>query len=424
FNTLGPLTFRLKTNQDARSVLVLLDSALQGDATLDDNSGTTKSWSFTNGVLAPGFHRLTWVAFTQTNFTGSSSNYIVNFTLAAPVVFDFDAGAGDWGFISVPSFFTAPLTAQGGGKIGLTSQSNSNTFGFWQGPSAVSVVADNLYELQWDVSSDVPDPSMSPQIRLRVNADNQEISEVVVASSSGDGANSPTSTPRTYRQFYLPPASSVGAPAGQDGFHPSFDLVNFDSGDVSVGTLYLEELRVVRYPLADLPPRTNVVSYEFEGDTNGWTYQTLPGFFSEPTSGTTVSALEITSTNNTDNFGYWQSPYDVQIAASQLYMARYQIHSSLSDATLVPEIRLRYATQQTQLAAFVTVDSLGAGASSPTQTPRIYDHYFLPPQNAVGTSLDRMAITFELINFGTDASTPTLTLERAQVDRLNLPSTP
>jgi hypothetical protein len=165
------------------------------------------------------------------------------------------------------------------------------------------------------------------------------------------------------------------------------------------------------------PPPTPIASYEFSTDEQGWTYHTVPGVFSEPNSAVVAGFLQIVSTDNSNNFGYWQSPDDaVPIAADHLYRARFRVLSDQTNLSLVPQIRVRTNSINLQQADYVRIDSSGGGEASPPASGATYDLYFVPPGNDTYSTL-----AFDLLNFNPlDAPQATVSLDSVVVERFPL----
>jgi hypothetical protein len=105
-----------------------------------------------------------------------------------------------------------------------------------------------LYRATFTVRSDQRDPSLVPQVRLRMSTEVGGQCVVQTITSVGDGAHSPGRSPLTYTLYY--PWQGEDGPTG---LQLAFDLVNFDPHDAATGTVYLEEVLVeqVNLPLVE-----------------------------------------------------------------------------------------------------------------------------------------------------------------------------
>jgi hypothetical protein len=164
--------------------------------------------------------------------------------LTTPTVvqdYTFDLSTDGWTTGGAPVVFTPPIFGYAAGALELRAETNTNTFGYWQSDAAdVTIQADRLYRGTFEIRTDVTERSLVPQMRLRFNIANLQASRTLGIDSSGDGANSPSTTNTTYDQLYfVPPATSVG-----EGLIASFDLLNFDPGDAANASLILDRVRV------------------------------------------------------------------------------------------------------------------------------------------------------------------------------------
>jgi hypothetical protein len=164
--------------------------------------------------------------------------------------------------------------------------------------------------------------------------------------------------------------------------------------------------------------------FDYAQDTEGWTTTTVPTVFSPPDFLIEPDFLVIVSPNNTNAFGYWQSPEGAVILdQGYLYRARFTVATDISDQSRVPQIRLRAKSSNLQEVDYLTIESAGDGGASPTPAGTDYDLYFVPPAN--DTSI---ILAFDLLNFN-PADAPdallmldTVTMERLPLDELSTPT--
>ncbi len=84
--------------------------------------------------------------------------------------------------------------------------------------------------------TDVTNPALVPEMRLRYNTGNFQASHTFGISSIGDGANSPGTTNTTYdRLYFLPPSNCVG-----EDLLISFDILSFNPADAATASLILD----------------------------------------------------------------------------------------------------------------------------------------------------------------------------------------
>jgi len=166
-------------------------------------------------------------------------------TLSTPTAlktWSFDTDAEGWQFGTAP-VFTAPASGSSGGALWLTAQNNTNTFGYWSGPSeVVQAEAGKLYRLRFTVSTDVTLQNEVPQLRLRASSEDFQSSIVKVISSVTGAEMSPTSAGRSYDLYFYPPQSLIGTES--DSILVTFDMLNFDPADASTGALLLDTVTV------------------------------------------------------------------------------------------------------------------------------------------------------------------------------------
>jgi hypothetical protein len=334
------------------------------------------------------------------------------------VVFDFTTDREDWTSTTVPGVFSEPDFVFDPDYLKIISRTNTNCFGYWKSPDgAVGVEAGYLYRARFNVSTNLTDQSLVPQIRLRANSSNLQQSDYITIESSGDGGASPTSSGTEYDLYFVPPANDTFLTL-------AFDLLNFNPLDSASAELALDSVIVNRFELSSLPTASTVQTYEFSTYAQGWTTGGSPIVFTMPTTSHTNGALQLQATNNTDTFGYWQSASaDVTVASGLLYRGTFEIRTDVTDQSLVPQMRLRFNTANLQASRTLGIESTGDGANSPGVTNTTYDNlYFLPPANSAGEGL---IVSFDMLNFDpNDAANGSIILDSATIETLSPPSSP
>jgi len=315
--------------------------------------------------------------------------------------------------------FSLPQYLREAGSLKIISQDNTNTFGFWNSPeNAIPVTKGYLYRARFIVSTDVAQPELVPQIRLRVNSRNFEQADCLTIDSNGDGGASPTPEGTTYDLYFVPPAND-------DFCMLAFDLLNFNESDAPDATVALESVLVERFGLDTLDEPTTITwTYDFETSQEFW----FPGdgtyAFTDPEFFWDEGALHLRSATNTNTFGFWHSDgIDVIIEADRLYRGTFEVRTDEPERSLVPQMRLRFNIANLQAARTLEISSIGDGANSPGTINTIYDQlYFLPPANCVGRGL---IISFDMLNFDpADAAEASLILDRAIIETLSPPASP
>ncbi len=161
-------------------------------------------------------------------------------SLPTPTVvqdYTFELSQDGWTTGGAPIAFSSPQYIYSAGALDLRAITNTNTFGFWGNhPADITIEADKLYRGTFEIRTDLTNPALVPEMRLRYNTGNLQASHTFGISSSGDGANSPGTTNTTYdRLYFLPPANCVG-----EDLLVSFDILNFNPGDAPTASLILD----------------------------------------------------------------------------------------------------------------------------------------------------------------------------------------
>lgn len=350
---------------------------------------------------------------------GDGSDYDIGadefFTYA--IICDFTASEEGWtsgsaGIFRSPEFVFTP------GSVSLVSQTNTNTFGFWNSPSdALRITKDYLYRARYIISTNITSQSEVPGIRLRVNSSSFQQSDCLTIESNGDGGASPTPAGTAYDLYFTPLSNDMHGTL-------AFDMLNFNPLDAAHAELALDSVVVERFLLDTLSSPTVVRSYDFAMTDEGWTAGGAPIVFTNPEFLYEAGALTLRSTTNQNTFGFWNSnPADITIAANLLYKGTFEVRTDVYNRSQVPQLRLRLNTANSQASRIMGIESCGNGACSPEGTNTTYDNlYFLPPANCVGEGL---IVSFDLLNFlPDDATTGSVTLDRATIETLPIPSSP
>ncbi len=348
---------------------------------------------------------------------GDGSDYDIGADEYYPT-FHFTQDREGWTSGSVPIVFSVPDFAWEPDYLKIISTTNTNCFGFWQSPQdAVAAEADYLYRVRFNVSTDITAKSVIPQIRLRANSLNLQQYDVLSIESAGDGGASPATSGTDYDLYFVPPSNETAVML-------AFDLLNFNPDDAAVAELALDSVIVTRFALDSLSTPTVVQDYTFELSQEGWTAGGAPIVFTSPEYNHSAGALELRAITNTNTFGFWGNhPADITIEADRLYRGTFEIRTDVTNQAQVPEMRLRFNTENFQASHTFGISSAGDGANSPGTTNTTYDRmHFLPPANCVGAGL---IVSFDILNFNpADAPTASLILDRAVIETLSPPGLP
>lgn len=192
----------------------------------------------------------------------------------------------------------------------------------------------------------------------------------------------------------------------------------------------------VKHPVFGFPYRytfmqninfnTHYVQDAEDIDLTEWEQGGQAGSFDPPTFGISDSSIALTSANNTNCFGFWNSPDPLApLVTENLYRARFTVHTDQEDPTMVPTFRLRISDDNDQQVDAMVVSSKRDAEFLPGTDPREYEFFFMPNQyNGVD-----LKVAFDLINLsGQDAANATiyldeLVLERRPLDRIIPPQT-
>lgn len=184
-------------------------------------------------------------------------------------------------------------------------------------------------------------------------------------------------------------------------------------------------------PATPSPTPDSRTQFNFEATTEGWTPGTSPAF-NAPNSAHLDSALTLTALNNSNTFGFWQSPRmvitndpgsvadgDVPVAwtgtGDSLFSTTFHVKSNVTPAAKVPTLRVRSFEENFERTD-VLVSSSEAGAGlSPGPSGMGLVHYFVQP---AGRPAFRLA--FDLSNFN-PADDPFAQLDLDSVDLQGIP---
>jgi hypothetical protein len=136
-----------------------------------------------------------------------------------------------------------------GGALWLIAENNTNTFGYWSGPSdEVHAEEGKLYRVRFGVSTNVVNQEEVAQLRLRVSSEDFQASTVKVISSVMGGEMSPSPAVHTYEVYFYPPQSLVGTEA--DSILAAFDMLNFDPADAPTCAFMLDGVVVESFSIS------------------------------------------------------------------------------------------------------------------------------------------------------------------------------
>lgn len=344
----------------------------------------------------------------------------------ASIAFDFLGRDTDWSLVSVPPFDSpeGSLRPANPGSLVLKSTTNSACFGYFESPvlSPYDAMLDGstkratLLRARYSIRSTVADPSRVPEFRLRSNMTDYRRGDYVDILSRSDGGGVPGPGGRQYTLYFEPPA-------GSHSFTVSFDLLNFDATDAPDGELLLDRVVIIRDDIARLEPRTLEKFYDFNNSTEGWlAIDVSAAGFHPPAYVVGNEALILRGQGANGTFGFWASPAEVVIARNRLYIATFEIESSVAPGNRqkIPQFRLRLNDAGFHAAAYQVVESRGDAMNSPAAGERKqYRVIFRPPEVAIGQPL---LLSFDLLNFDpADDPSAALSLHSVTVETVPIP---
>jgi|GEM_PF-596281 len=317
-----------------------------------------------------------------------------------------DGHNDDWSPAGAPDVFNMPDASRDGGRLILHCSDNINTFGYWYSPAdQIPIEAGAIYKATFHLTSDQPDTSKVPCIRIRFNSKNEQMADMYVINSMGDGAISPGMSGRTYVYYFTLPSSDIAVPVTESGIYVSFDLVNLDPNDAKDATITLNSVSISSIAMSDIPQGTDVLSLDFSTGVYGWTNEFASAF----THPQVISGpyLGLKATNNKSNYGVWVSPPDeITIVANTIYAIDWNVFSDQADLSTVPGIRMRAGDSSNRLIIQKSVFSNAEGDNSPDGLGRTFTQYYDAPAELVGAGL---YLAFDMVNFdstdGSDATT-------------------
>ncbi|MCD6385238.1 hypothetical protein J7M23_05615 [Candidatus Sumerlaeota bacterium] len=307
------------------------------------------------------------------------------------------------------------------GRIGLRCRDNTNTFGFVDlSKDGIPIEENAIYRIRVRLVSDQTDPSVVPTIRLRVSINSFEKVQTMVINSTGNGEMSPTVDGKTYDFYFVPPAG-IGDDDDKtlNGFI-SLDLINFDSSDAAVATVYIDSVDVEIIPSNAFEVLNTVYNFTFDGSSEGWIYHNAEPTFSEPLGSLVDNCLAL-KPQGLGNFGYWSAELpDAVLTGTELYRARFIVKSDATDPHVVPTMRLRLMDVAAQLGVGLISTSVGPARYSPSAEPACYELYYQVPEDTTPPDDDYLTAAFDIIHFDADDEDISLLLDQAIIELIRI----
>jgi len=182
---------------------------------------------------------------------------------------------------------------------------------------------------------------------------------------------------------------------------------------------------------------TDHVEFNFATNEEAWQFFN-PSLFANVQGSYNASgeALDVKVSDNTDSFGYWESPLlvitnvDAKVARGgsvpiqgiigpqSLYRSIFTIRNNTNNQSVAPAFRVRSSSFNFEQSDMLAVTSSGNGDLSPRQKPRAYVQYFSQP-----AGIDSFRLDFDVLNFiPSDTTDATLSLTQVAIDSLTVPA--
>ena len=340
-----------------------------------------------------------------------------------------------WIFESGGPSFVEPIPGDALGSPVLTTFENSNTFGFFTSPYFVAGPYEqpgdipmnggngdtNLYRADFVVRTSLEDSSLVPTLRFRATTQNNELSSMLVVTSTVDGAISPTD-PNIYRLYF-------SLPSLQNRFRLFYEVINVGGTDAANTNLILDRVDVTAMSVTGLIDQQSERTYDFRGpDSLGWTYRDAQPILVSTQQSYVPEGLRLgpSNTGSAVAFGFYGSPEDdgnaLTFEPSRLYRARFRVSSNLlALRSQVPTFRVRMNSEHNDLSAMLVLESPSETAHVPLSGELYsYDLYY---ETIAGIDHTRMGFSFDYIfapGLGNDPA-GTLTLESVEVTSFQIP---
>lgn len=338
--------------------------------------------------------------------------------------YEFVNDSQGWKSFSVPQLFTPPVFEAKEGSLRMTCL-DSNSYGYWDSPvGAMPIDDDYLYRMRVRMTGSPANRNQCPGIRFRASSGDFQWVEDWEIYSQQEGWASPPAAGREYDFYFAPPARAFVLPIEAKDITLDYDLVNFDGSDAAPATIALDYIRFSKIAKADLPLMTLVKRYEFNVNAEGW-QSGGADIFASPISSYFNRALTMQSTNNLNCYGFWDvlSPH-VALAPGTLYRVDFTLRTSAT-AEKVPTIRLRVSTEDFGYTVLKALNSTGDASITLKTTDSVFSIYFYPPQEYANTSLNKLRLACDLVNFNVqDDPAATVIIERVEIFSAPIPVMP
>ncbi len=178
----------------------------------------------------------------------------------------------------------------------------------------------------------------------------------------------------------------------------------------------------VKTVAVDSPYQTDYIKDGFDANER-WVQTAAPAFYNVPEYLEEAGRLGLRA-GHIDTFGSWTT-FDSILSTlpESLFRARYTLHSSSTDASVVPSFRLRLNREDYKMASTYVVHSTGDGSFSPTTDNKSYDVYFNPFQGpgVQESAVGGLIASFDITHFEwSDDAQVDVYMDEIEIDRLPL----
>ncbi len=170
------------------------------------------------------------------------------------------------------------------------------------------------------------------------------------------------------------------------------------------------------------PTSTPVIFFDFEGNTDGWTFtgpHTSSGdaVYTGAFSSFDTHRLGIRTDDTTSRFGYWYSPTPITYQSGKLFKLVWEMSTNQANAINVPTIRFRINEDAYSYAASMIIESVAPDYMPPSTGTKDYPMYVMPITNG------NFHPSFDVYDFQAPGDNGEVYLEQLDVYALSVPST-
>lgn len=332
--------------------------------------------------------------------------------------YDFDLGLMNWTFSGQVPPYDKLTAGWSNGHLDLTTNNNTNSFGFWYGTFSVELIPASLFRMVMRVSSDEPDPSKVPVFRYRylVEGYAQSGGGVVTSTVSQD---EPTQDGVNYFFFFKPAEEYFLSSNPTVQF--TMDVYNFDPFDAVGKRVSLEHLNLDVIDDSNLGAPSSSVTYTFDSTQEEWTSYAPTPFFESPVFSHTAGALYIITADSDEyrnEYGYWVRENALPVAPNKLYRMKATCRTDASSSSQTPQMMIRALMGDYHHSTFMNIYTSGNPDIGLTSSNKDYYLYIVSPSYYTGN----LITTFDLLNFDPQFAAGTaLIMDACTIEEFTIP---